>query len=52
MAVNGYDDLSAYGWSRTLLKDEGTIRTQDESGQVVLRAEKPAQSAGTPGGIG
>ncbi len=23
MAVNGYDDLSAYGWSRALLKDEG-----------------------------
>ncbi len=31
MAVNGYDDLSAYGWSRALLEDEGTIRTQDES---------------------
>ena len=24
MAVNGYDDLSAYGWDRALLEDEGT----------------------------
>lgn len=24
MAVNGYDDLSAYGWGRALLEDEGT----------------------------
>jgi len=31
MAINGYDDLSAYGWGRALLKDDGTIRTQDES---------------------
>ena len=23
MAVNGYDDLSAYGWGRALLKDDG-----------------------------
>ena len=24
MAVNGYDDLSAYGWDRALLEDERT----------------------------
>ncbi len=23
MAVNGYGDLSAYGWGRALLEDEG-----------------------------
>lgn len=30
MAVNGYDDQSAYGWGRALLEDEETGGAQDE----------------------
>ena len=35
MAVNGYDDLSAYGWDRTLLEDEG-IGFGDEGNDEAL----------------
>ena len=35
MAVNGYDDLSAYGWGRSLLEDEG-IEFGDEGNDEAL----------------
>ncbi len=35
MAVNGYDDLSAYGWGRALLEDEG-LRFGDEGNDEAL----------------
>ncbi len=67
MAVNGYDDLSAFGWGSALFTDDGQVavrvhrdrevrqRTrgaQDESRQVVLRAKESAPSAGTPSSVG
>lgn len=44
MAVNGYDDLSAYGWSRALLEDARRHWLTGYSGSSLrLRKSYPLQ---------
>ena len=46
MAVNGYDDLSAYGWSRALLKDEGIGFGDEENDETLPRYIDPLNDWG------
>lgn len=52
MAVNGYGDLSAYGWGRALLEDEGAGFGDEVSEDALPRYIDPLNDWGFNGFIG